>query len=76
MVLAHLAHDETEAETLSQVLDAAGIDNFVVTESTGLPLPLSKRGSVQLMVMEPDVEQARAVIAEFLAGHSEPSPEE
>jgi hypothetical protein len=72
VVVAHVADSATEAMVIRSLLESAGIEtpDSVSTEPFPIPENPEEPHNLEIRVLESQADEARKVIAEYLAGNA------
>ncbi|MFY9804093.1 MAG: hypothetical protein WA211_05995 [Candidatus Acidiferrales bacterium] len=72
VVVAHTAESSTEAMVIRSLLESAGIASPGSVSSDPFPIPENPEGphNLEIQVLESQADEARKVIAEYLAGNA------
>lgn len=72
VVVAHVAESATEAMVIRSLLESAGIEtpDSVSTDPFPIPENPEEPHNLEIRVLESQAEEARKVIAEYLAGNT------
>lgn len=72
IVVAHTAESATEAMVIRSLLESAGIDTPDAISTDPFPIPENPEEphNLEIRVLESQADEARKVIAEYLAGNA------
>lgn len=72
IVVAHTAESSTEAMVIRSLLESAGIETPDAISTDPFPIPENPEEphNLEIRVLESQADEARKVIAEFLAGNT------